>query len=370
MTRFGTLLILLLLIVQPIRMFSQDHTATGRIIDSVSGVPVPNATIYINGTSNGTISGQAGRFSLSGLELPCNMIISHLGYKLINHPLMDATGLENLSFSLVPEIFELEGATVIDDEWRKRQLEEFNRWFLGPEYEKLDAAILNDSVLFFNVLEFGGLDVNTTGPLIVSLPKSGYKLSVDLEKFELRFKEELQGYHCSILGYYFFDPMEPKNRRQVKRIVRKRVSLYYNSGLHFCRSLYNNALAENGYKLLKSYRCAPPDTTETTETVTTPDINMTHSEDFYGNPLLLLTDFGCREYAVEFKHIGLNIPVNLRQKVPSYVKTQRSRLIFQGDTVRILPSGRVPENTILFGGSIGQKGVASLLPEDYIPSMQ
>ncbi len=51
-------------------------------------------------------------------------------------------------------------------------------------------------------------------------------------------------------------PQNPQNhleeiladsRRKQRGIYRKRVESYYNSRLHFCRSLYNNKLQENGY---------------------------------------------------------------------------------------------------------------------------
>jgi hypothetical protein len=44
--------------------------------------------------------------------------------------------------------------------------------------------------------------------------------------------------------------------------------------------------------------------------------------------------------------------------------------MFASDTISIYSTGRVDENSILFAGDIGNKGVAWMLPEDYIPSMQ
>ncbi len=142
---------------------------------------------------------------------------------------------------------------------------------------------LNDSILIFIIKENEQFSVYANEPIIVDLPATGYTLKVDLVKFDLLYEEELQGYHCSILGYYYFNPLEPETQRKQRTIARNRTEHYYNSSMHFCRSLYHNALAENGY----------------------------------------LFERNC-----------------------------------------------IPENSVLFSNTIATKGISSLLPEDYIPSMR
>lgn len=55
-----------------------------------------------------------------------------------------------------------------------------------------------------------------------------------------------------------------------------------------------------------------------------------------------------------------------------WVRDHESGVAIEDVTVYIngTTQGSIPENTMVFSNSIGEKGVAYMLPEDYIPSMQ
>jgi hypothetical protein len=150
-------------------------------------------------------------------------------------------------------------------------------------------------------------------------------------------------------------------------MARARVENYYNSYMHFCRSLYHNQLAGNGYK----FENACPSKKESAYSKDYRyDIKAAYVTDSYGNKQLMLTHSSCNNFLITYHENIRRQPVDL-----TYLNTERSNffysnLRFLADTVRIHKSGRIPENTILFGGSIGEKGIAYMLPDDYIPSMQ
>ncbi len=345
----------------------QGIQISGSVTDRTSGLPIPDVTVYMNGSTNGTTTDETGQFNLEGIVLPGELIISHVSYDLERILLMDPATLDDLRVTLDLRVFQLEEATVIHSSVRIYYLEKFKAWFLGTDFKEYGAEITNDSILIFSIYENEQFSVYANEPLIVSLPETGYTLKVDLIKFDLRYDQALGGFHCSILGYYFFDPVDPGSHRKASDLARKRAEHYYNSSMHFCRSLYHNSLAENGYIFEKA--CSSG-STGAGEEDTGPDFIASYGPDAFGNRQLTLTNFNCPSFNITFCYNARNRPVDL-----TYLDSNPSRLEFSGltflqDTIRIYPSGRIPENFILFSNSIGQKGVASMLPEDYIPSMR
>lgn len=346
---------------------TQGLKVSGMIVAKETGAPVPHVTVYINGTSNGTTSAGDGTFELPEVTLPCEIIFSHVSYMLINKWLQDPSQLEDLRISLDQKIVALKGATVIHDLLREQYLRRFKTWFLGRDFDAYEADILNDSVLIFDIRENEQFSVYANEPILVALPETGYLLKVDLVKFDLQHREEFEGYHCSILGYYLFEPIEIGSRRDARMIARNRTEHYYNSSMHFCRSLYHNRLAENGYIL---ERVCNTDSEGSSADQAKPDFIASYGSDAYSNRQLLLSQFACNRFRITFCYNSRNRPVDLTYLDANPTRIEKSGLLMLSDTVRIYPSGRIPGNTMLFSDAISQKGVASLLPEDYIPSMQ
>lgn len=359
-------LFLVLLSIAP-SVLSQIHKLTGRVSDQETGLPIEDLTVYINGTTTGTTTDPSGKFSLEFNNLPCELILSHVSYQLKLIPLQDPGALTDLSFILEKRIVRLEEATVVTTSIRTAYLEYFRSWFLGENYGEQKAEILNDSVLVFSIHDNLQFSVDATAPILVKLPLTGYLLQVDLLHFHLLYKEELEAYHCSILGYYLFKPLDPGSRREQRKIARARVENFYNSSMHFCRSLYHRQLAANGYVFENA---CPPRKESVYSKDYRFDIKAEYTTDSYGNEQLMLTHSSCNNFLITYHENARERPVDL-----TYLNMERStfrysNLSFLADTVRILKSGRIPENTIIFGGSIGEKRIAYMLPEDYIPSMQ
>lgn len=355
------------LILSTLALLSQDFKIAGVLTDQDSNIPVPYVTVYVNGTTRGTISNSEGSFALYGITLPCELILSHVSYELQRKVIEDTTELENLHFVLKKKLVQIQELTVIGDSSRHIYLESFRQWFLGANYKESEARILNDSALFFIPLEGEQFEAYANEALIIDLPQTGYLLKTDLVHFKLNVKQELGGFHCSILGYFYFEETFTGNRRQQRALARNRTNAYYNSRLHFCRSLYANKLAENGYIMEKI--CTEEDSLSA-ETVQGVGYKKNYFESATGNPIAYLTDFPCPYFEISHYHTNGNKPVDLSYLYAHPNNLSRSSLFFARDTIRIYSTGRVAENSILFNGAIGDKGVAWLLPENYIPSMQ
>lgn len=345
--------------------YSQVHNISGTVSDRENGEPIPFLTVYVNGTTTGTITDQAGHFELSGILLPCDLVLSHISYALHLITIQDTVNLSVFNVNLSRKIFPLKEATVIHNRLRDKYMERFKGWFLGPDYAEVNAEILNERALIFITLEEDQFEAYANEPLDIFLPETGYRVKTDLVHFRFLKKEELDGYHVSTLGYFFFEDLEADSRQQHKQMMRNRAAAYYNSRLHFCRSLYNNTLAENGYMFDRT--CYDDEETAAGEFLK-PDYTFWYEDQSAGKPILCLAEFTCPHFALaQYQKVG-NRPIDLTYLYPHPNNAMASGLVFLKDTVHIYSTGRVAENSILFSGSIGDKGVAWMLPDDYIPS--
>ena len=340
----------------------------GRVVDDETGDPLELVTVYLNGSTRGTITDKAGWFELRNVDLPCDLVLSHVSYETARLPVTDTTGAGSMLYRLHKRMIRLPEASVVQERLRKSYLERFRRTFLGAEFESQQAEILNEEVLSFIPLDQDGYEVYAAGPIEVLLPLSSYRIQVDLIHYSTVFSELFEGLQSSLQAGFFFEEIPVYTRSERRTVARHRMETYYGSRHHFCRSWYHHRLEENGYQLVE----APPENEINDQDGTTA---FRYKQWFEagpsGNRVLIMTQFSSRAYNLYYHHRSRNRPVDLTYLDPS-PRSYRdfSRLLILEDTIRIMPSGRIVENSIMFGHDIGRKGVAWLLPDDYIPSMQ
>ena len=215
--------------------------------------------------------------------LPAELIISHVAYQLDNIPLNDPGTLTGLTLRIRRKIVELEEATVVHANLREEYLHRFKNWFLGAGHEASGAEILNDSIIRIIPGEEQEFSAHAPAPILVRLPATGYLVKVDLVRFDIRYREDWKGYQGSFLGYYYFESMEAASETERRARERTRATTYYNSSMHFCRSLYHNRLLENGYHF---ERICVPERPGTDRSSPLPDFSASYESDAFGNPML------------------------------------------------------------------------------------
>ena len=72
--------LLALLSFIPAVLFGQN-TISGFVVDSLTQEPLPLATVYVNGTTQGTITDNDGRFELKDVSFPATVVFSFVGYQ-------------------------------------------------------------------------------------------------------------------------------------------------------------------------------------------------------------------------------------------------------------------------------------------------
>ncbi|MBN1820879.1 MAG: hypothetical protein JW833_09180 [Prolixibacteraceae bacterium] len=137
---------------------------------------------------------------------------------------------------------------------------------------------------------------------------------------------------------------------------KNREKAYYNSPMHFCRSLYANKLKENGYVVYDTL--VVPGTNIFASNIKDfnfqldyPDSNSVEINGLDGIELHLL-------YSDSFGK-----PLNLAKV--GYRNLYFSEIRFKSNKVKIRKDGTIPNDLIMFQGTLGKKMVGASLPGDF-----
>ncbi len=220
----------------------------GSVIDNDTGNPLEAASVYFTQTTIGTTVKKSGQFVLE-VSKPGNyeLIVSMVGYEMQRNNIYIEPGKEyKYQFKLIPKVIALKAVEIVGedmDAWRKN-LEIFKFKFLGD----LAAA---DSCTMYNLeyLNFewkgGFLIAETDRPITVINKFLGYKIICELLHFE--FNVNTSVYACYFIP--MFIELIPENQAQKNVWLANRKLEYLGSPEHFLKSLRNNRLDEEGYKV-------------------------------------------------------------------------------------------------------------------------
>lgn len=365
----------LFLLFFPLQVFSQI-SLTGMVKDNITSHPVGYATIYVNNTSIGTLSDTTGNFTLEHVPVPCEIIISHISYETKTVTLKDNQN-PVLAISLIPKKMELKGIRVTDKNLREKNLKRFKSNFLGEDYWGKNASIENDSVLIFD-FDYSVVDtiqvpqdektnkdempfkfvVKATSPIKVKLPLLGYELNIALVHYSEFYNPIIKTYQLNYYGYHYFKPVPVDSKGKLRRNKEHRLQAYYNSSQHFCRSLYEQRLKENGY-LVSEKASSYKSLIEQWQ-----DFKIDSCLQFSGNEMKIV---GLKNsiFLINYFEDKKGRPLNLKNIKEGYYTG--SYLYILNDTCTIRDGLLVPDNSMVFGPFIGTKRIGALLPNNYIP---
>lgn len=365
---------------------SAQNNLTGRILDSLTKQPVPFATVYLDGTSIGQITGDDGTFSLKGVSLPATLVVSHLSYATAYMELAEPGPLGDITIS--PSKAVLSGVEVRDENLRGKTLAEFTRLLLGRDEWAEEASLLNDAVLEFDrdytdrtikvkndairrrleksnrpgaswnegrtEYSYGkplNLKAKSRGILKIRLPHLGYTLRMDLNSFLMDYNT---GYTSYLGTYYFAEDAKITDRHQ-----RNRKRAYYGSGMHFARSLLNGTLEENGFKVLSVSKGGPV----RDEKVAEVDLSKFLVKGDGG--FNFLVGLEGREFAILYYADDRSRP--LPQAKWRRSQPVQSRLLVRSNKCILLDSGVFGDTNLVFNGNIGVRSLAWALPAGFVP---
>ena len=395
----GVVLHILFSLLLSIPIMAVGQTVTGSVLDWANSNPISDATVYINSTTIGTSTNTNGVFSLKNVIFPCKLVISRVGYelKIIN---LDSYNPESLIILLKQKTVHLSEVAIIGKSTRNKNVELFRKYFLGSDEWSKKIILKNESTLSFNhysdtvkvlnekfnifnedmkYINSGDDDsiiksrtrkifsVKATAPIVIDVPTLGYKLSVDLVGFYL--VETPKNTICKYLGYYYYQPYSPVSKTAERRFQRYRTEAFNNSREHFCKSLFNNKLMQNGYLLVDN----------NTEDENKQFVNInSHIVNKNDKEKLITGLMGKTLYVYSFFNYA-NKPIDLTNKKEFNFSSadefwmnhynflsQKSSICFLSDTCVICSDGNIPDDNIMFGGKMILKKVDAMIPDIYL----
>ncbi|MGC4038625.1 MAG: carboxypeptidase-like regulatory domain-containing protein [Chitinophagaceae bacterium] len=226
----------------------------GHVIDKSTNVPLASASIFINGTSIGTVTGIAGEFKLSGIPRgKFDLIASYAEYQTRIITII-ATHDSVLTIYLQPRTVVTENVIVrnyVENGW-DRWGALFTKTFLGNSSFAEECKIQNTGDIRFSYSEKEDmLWVVAQKPIIIINKALGYKVEYDLEQFAYNL-----GSNRLVFGGYTFFTELKGNKNQLRRWEKNRVDCYEGSVRHFMRALATHRSAQEGF-LIRSLKIIP-----------------------------------------------------------------------------------------------------------------
>lgn len=304
----------------------------GRVIDAKTSEPLEGASIYLEGTTYGTISNTDGNFTLTTRQiLSSPLVITFLGYSDVvvnpswNQPMLVEMQQESESLNEV-----IVRANPIFS--RKELLKAFKREFLGTSPGGLRTKISNDEVIDIWFDETSNeLKASSNFPIDIKNDYLGYLVRYTLQDFRVKFystslaseERELTSYQ----GKSFFVDFSRGKRRFNKR----RKKLFIRSSLNLMRIIGLEDWKKRDFKF--------------------------YNRGFETNPELY--------FEVENDPIGKKVSLSKELIVTDKDKKQ-SGIIPKGDYFFIDGYGNIyPPDAIMYSGALGQQRVGDMLPLNY-----
>ncbi|HLX93110.1 MAG TPA: carboxypeptidase-like regulatory domain-containing protein [Puia sp.] len=240
---------LIVILYSPL-LFSQNAAYIfGTVTDSVDNKPLANCSVFINGSSKGTMTDSKGGFILKDISPgKYELVISYVGYvtNVVSFE-MKAIPIEIIArMALSPK--EMTAVTIepqIKDgwsQWGKLFIENF----IGTNENAKYCSIKNeDAIHFWYSKKKRVLTVRADGPLQIENEALGYIIHYKLEDFTYDFSLRMVVY----LGYPFFEEMQTDKKNVIKQWNLNRNRAYKESLLHFLRALYADRFTSEGYSL-------------------------------------------------------------------------------------------------------------------------
>lgn len=363
-------LLLILCVFLGVTSHALSYTIKGEVRDAQTNQPVEFAGIYIDGTTIGTITGMDGKFELTFEDNYKQIVISHISYDNEVQDI-DVNTDTYLTILLVPKQVDIAQITIESINMKAIHMDYFKKVFLGVDRWGKKAEILNDSVLYFDVEyteksfipgkgPYNHFIARASEPLKVALPDLGYVLTYDLVDFTEKYNPQLERNSIQLLGYSFFTEEKAKSKSQQKRFYKNRQKAYYNSTVHFMRSLYSGTLGQNGYRVYQRVN----DTTSNKVQFEPFDLGTCNCI-VYMEHEAWLNGLKGNTYVILYYYTGLKPRDLMFKKIdPKDERVKVSGCYYLKDICVVREDGSLPGGEIIFDGDMVNKRIGAALPYD------
>ena len=124
--------------INQIIVIAQIHPFKGTILDEQTLKPIQDVNIKVFGTTNGTSTDKAGRFTLTFDKIPAELIFTCIGYESATYEITKQSG-KTIEFLLRPRSYMLQEVDISS----KR----YSFLFKDKDYSVLDYELIDDKIL-------------------------------------------------------------------------------------------------------------------------------------------------------------------------------------------------------------------------------
>ena len=241
------------------QIFAQQQVQ-GIVLNGTDSTKLIAASVFINTSTIGTMTGEDGKFLLSGITATnFELIISYVGFTPVSININPENINQFHTIKLFPRKRSLEDITImpIDKNGWKKWGVLFTELFIGSSGFAEDCSIENPRVIrFFQNKKTGVLHAYSNSAISIKNKDLGYNIKYLLEDFTYNAKTQSMHY----LGYSSYEDLSSKNKNKVKRWIRNRHYVYTGSLLHFMRALYKDSVKSQGFDVRDKIRIYDGDT--------------------------------------------------------------------------------------------------------------
>lgn len=349
---------------------------SGFVFDQNSGLSLPGATVYQDGTTNVTTTDENGKFTLDSKGLENALMIRYIGYhtKRVDHPLQFE--------GKIIKLFLNEQSTALDEVTigkegtftRREMLRAFREQFLGTSVAASRCKINNedDLILKYNVSK-KTLTATSRKPLQITNNHLEYEISFDLAELVTTYKniESLNAHFVS--NSYFSGSTFYTDISRSDKVNKKRLETFYGSTVHFMRALAYGNLEEEKWEIYVDNKTISPEAYfEITDTLQYKKIKLIKNPE-----RLALKSIGEEGYARanRFTTQGKVDSTAMVRKpdyfMPYYHRRKRSVMEFLTSTIYVDANGNfTPIYGVIFGGYLGSLKAGDLLPIEYFQTIK
>ena len=228
-----------------------QSTITGRVINKDDKKPIANVNVFLSNATIGDKTAADGTFTLTGIKPGSyDLVVSIVGFTTYSQPVkLNNDKLTLPDIEIKPKTIALHEVVIKphDDKNRDAYLEIFTREFLGSSDLAADCTIVNPAVIDFDYDEATGeLKASSYDFLVIENKALGYGIKYLLTDFSRDRNGRIVQYHGSVL----FENMKGTAQQQ-RRWLKMRQEVYEGSEMHFLRSLLNDQLDAEGFRILQ-----------------------------------------------------------------------------------------------------------------------
>lgn len=224
-----------------------QYSISGVVLNEATGKPLAGASVYINGSTIGTVTSDSGTYVLNRINTGFyEVVVSYIGYQtLVYKAAVDNKNLL-ITFKLQRKVEALRNAVVLSDAVRQKWLKLFRDNFLGVTEPAQRCRLVNEEEVLFETDDENpkAIKAYSAVPLIIENRQFGYRVYFQLESF---FFDPAEG-RTFFYGYSRFEELKEKDKVP-DRYLKQRTAYYKGSTLHFYHSLIAGNSAAEGFSL-------------------------------------------------------------------------------------------------------------------------